>query len=145
MNPADAEWIRAHVWPTELANTWYQHEHICTCQWPCPCEKGQHYYCHTPGGTPAMAVRIAIVYGSRYTARALRTRGNPYRQRVADVIHLPQQRPCRTHCDCDHTRPGAAVPTVADQKSPSPAPSARRTRTVPITAGQIGLFEQVGS
>ncbi|MDX2841462.1 hypothetical protein PV377_21220 [Streptomyces ipomoeae] len=141
MNPADAEWIRTHVWPTELTKTWYQHEHICTCERPCPCEKGQHHYCLTPDGTPIVAVRLAIVYGSRYTGRRLLSRGNLYRQRRADVVHLPHQRPCRTLCRCDHKRPGV-VPTVADQKAPTPAPAPRRTRTVPITAGQIGLFEE---
>jgi hypothetical protein len=68
MTPTAAAWIRKHAWPTELAHTHYRNEHLCSCQWPCDCQHGQHQYCISPDGTPSLAVSVAIVYGSRHTA-----------------------------------------------------------------------------
>ncbi len=141
MNPmpsADAEWIRAHVWPDELVADDYRTEPLCSCQWPCDCATGRHQYCITPGGIPATDVRVAIVYGSRHTAfgfgRLL------HRRHLADVICLPWQTPCRLLCQCTHDRPAAPV-QAPEQTAPTSAP-ARRLRPVPVPAGQLGLFEE---
>jgi hypothetical protein len=145
MTPADAEWIRTHVWPAELARFNYRNTHICSCDWPCPCQEGRHHYCATPDGAPSLDVRVAVVWGSIHTAYDL---GGPllHRQRRADVVHLPWQRPCRQLCRCDHTgRRDADVLAAAQQQAPAPARVARRTRTVRIAAGQIGLFEEEAS
>lgn len=145
MNAADAEWIRTHVWPAELARFNYRHENTCSCTWPCPCQQGRHNDCATPDGAPSLDVRVGVIWGSIHTAYDL---GGPllHRQRRANVVHLPQQRPCRQLCRCDHTgRPDPDVLAAAQQQAPAPARAARRTRTVSIAAGQIGLFEEEAS
>lgn len=143
MTPAQAEWIRTHVWPAELARFNYRHAHICSCTWPCPCQEGRHNYCATPDGVPSLDARVAVIWGSIHTAYDL---GGPllHRQRRADVLHLPHQRPCRQLCQCTHPshtgRP--AEPVAVEQQAPGGSRAARRTRTVPVAAGQIGLFEE---
>jgi hypothetical protein len=142
MTPDAATWVREHVWPSELARHSYRNEHLCTCTWPCPCEQGQHHYCLTPDNTPIVDVRLAVVWGSIYTAHKLLS---AHRQRRADVLHLPHQRPCRQVCQCEHPyhtgRPNAPQ-EGPQQHTPTTAP-ARRARPVP--AGQMGLFEEVAS
>ncbi|WP_060887628.1 DUF6248 family natural product biosynthesis protein [Streptomyces caniscabiei] len=141
MTPAQAEWVRTHVWPAELARFNYRNEHLCSCTWPCPCQKGRHNDC-----APSLDVRVASIWGSIQTAYDL---GGPllHRQRRADVVHLPQQRPCRQLCQCAHPHHAGqtAAPAAEQQVAPRPDRTARRTRTVPVTAGQIGLFEEAAS
>ena len=138
MTPDAAEWVRTRVWPTELARTGYRNEHICSCQWRCPCDKGQHHYCLTPEGVPAADICIAHVYGSRFTAHVL-SGILLHRQYVAQVIHLPHQKPCRLLCRCTHTR--TPTPDETPQQTP-PSTTSRRVRQVPVAAGQLGLFEE---
>lgn len=143
MTPDQAAWVRENVWPPELARTRYRHEDTCTCTWPCPCEEGEHHYCLTPAGMPAAAVRVASVFGSAYTAFSL-SGILLHRERRADVVHLPHQRPCRLLCRCQHPfhagRTHAVGGAVQQVPSTPAAPPVRRPRPVP--AGQMGLFEE---
>jgi hypothetical protein len=145
MTPEQAAWVRDHVWPTELARTRYRNEHLCSCTWPCPCEKGQHHYCGTPDGTPAVDVLVAVVWGSIHTAYTL-SGILQHRQRRANVLHLPQQRPCRQLCQCQHpfhTGQSAVPKEGPEQKTPSKPTTAPVRRPRPLPAGQLGLFEEV--
>ncbi|MDX3019907.1 DUF6248 family natural product biosynthesis protein [Streptomyces acidiscabies] len=141
MTPDQAAWVRDHAWPSGLIRTEYRHEQVCSCEWPCECEKGNCNYCLTPDNVPAEDIAVAFVYGSRYTAWTFYEGGLQHRQSLASVLYLPTQRPCRLLCRCTHEgRRREPITTAPEQSVPAVhAPAVRRARPVPV--GQLGLFE----
>lgn len=111
MTPTAATWIRNHAWPTRIRRHLTTRPDRCSCTWgPCHnCTHGQHHHCVTGDGQPSPDAFVCSV---------LDTDGH----RVAAVVHLPRQRPCRLLCPCTH--PSHARGPVA----PRPV--------------QLGLFEE---
>jgi hypothetical protein len=114
MTPTAAAWVRDHAWPPpdRRRSNLPTRPGTCSCTWGVchNCAHGMHNNCITGDGIPAP---------DRYVTAVLGWDG----WRVARVILLPRQRPCRLLCPCTH-------------------PSHPR-REAPRKPEQLGLFEAV--
>ncbi|MDL5205086.1 DUF6248 family natural product biosynthesis protein [Streptomyces sp. ALI-76-A] len=126
MTELEAAWVRDHAWPprNRRRGNYPPRPAVCSCTWgTCyNCASGHHHICVTGDGKAAL---------DRYVTAVLGWDG----WRVAEVIWLPRQKPCRLLCPCPHP---ASTPADA---APLPAAAPRRAcRPQPVPAGQLGLF-----